>query len=77
MAGSTFFGSVTPEAELNFIGGARYKVRGTHMDRNGAVIGFGTNFQLQPNVNIGAGYEGYFGDQSRDHGLNVQMELKF
>lgn len=71
------FGSVSPEAELNFIGGARYKVRGTHMDRNGAVIGFGTNFQLQPNVNIGAGYEGYFGDQSRDHGLNVQMELKF
>lgn len=43
-------GDVTPEAKLNFIGGDSYRVRGTAIDRNTALIGVGTRYALTDHV---------------------------
>ena len=71
------FGSTAPEVSLNFAGGTRFNVRGTEVNRNAVQIGIGANIILQPNMQLSIGYEGLFGNQSRDHAAKLLWEIKF
>ena len=70
-------GGKTPEAKLNFLGGARYTLKGVEMNSNSAVVGAGADFQIKPNMSLSVGYEGQFGNQSRDHAGKVRWNMKF
>lgn len=70
-------GDIAPHADLNFAGGSTYTVKGTEVDRNSAIIGLGGNYQIKPNIRLSAGYEGQFGNQSRDHALKLRFEYRF
>lgn len=71
------FGSKTPKVNANFIGGMPYVVNGNATDKNSAIVGLGADFQLKPNMNLHIGYEGKFGNQSRDHGAKLLWEMRF
>ncbi|MGL4667003.1 MAG: autotransporter outer membrane beta-barrel domain-containing protein, partial [Saezia sp.] len=71
------FGDKAPEAKLNFLGGDRYTLKGVEMNTNSAIIGFGANYQIKPNMSLSLGYEGQFGNQSRDHAGKVLFEMRF
>lgn len=71
------FGDKEPESMLNFIGGSRFVTRGAEINSNAAVIGLGANIEIKPNMRLSFGYEGAFGNQSRDHGGVVRFELDF
>lgn len=70
-------GDIAPHAQLNFIGGSVYRVRGAEVDRNSAIIGFGGNYQINNDMHLSAGYEGQYGDQNRSHALKVQFQWSF
>lgn len=70
-------GGTQSKAKLNFFGGQSYDVKGVKADSNGAVLGLGINYQVTPNLRLGAGYEGFYGSKTRDHGLKAQVEFKF
>lgn len=71
------FGETAPEANLRFTGSKGFTVHGAKIDRNAAVVGFGANIQIKPNVRLSAGYEGSFGDESRSHAGTVRLEFAF
>lgn len=71
------FGCVTPDVNLNFAGGSRYNIRGIEVNRNAAQIGLGASLQLRSNMSLSVGYEGLFGNQSRDHAGKVLWTLQF
>lgn len=70
-------GDVAPHARLNFMGGTTYNVDGTRVDRDSAIVGLGGTYQIRPDMRLSAGYEGQFGNQSREHALKVQFRYSF
>lgn len=71
------FGSQTPSSKLNFVAGQSYQVKGVQTNRDSALIGVGVNLALKPNMRLSVGYDGQFGNQSKDHGVKVGFEYKF
>lgn len=71
------FGDKTPEARLNFAGGNQFTTRGAKINSNAAVIGVGANIEVKPNMNLSFGYEGAFGNESRNHAGTVRLEFSF
>ncbi|MGL4668887.1 MAG: autotransporter domain-containing protein [Saezia sp.] len=70
-------GDKRPESNLHFTGGNAFTTRGAKINTNAATIGLGANIQLKPNMNLSLGYEGMFGNESRNHAGTVRLEFKF
>lgn len=71
------FGDTTPEVSLNFIGGRPFNTRGAEVNKNAVQIGLGANIQMESNITLNVGYEGLFGNESRDHAAKVRLDYKF
>lgn len=72
------FGKRTPDTKLRFHGGVSdYKIKGIEMNKNNALVGVGANFQLADNINLNLGYEGQYGNRSKDHAVRGKLEIKF
>lgn len=71
------FGDKTPEAQLSFIGGLPYTLRGTDQGHTSALIGLGANLEIKPNMNLTLGYEGEMGSHGEDHSVKAQLQWRF
>lgn len=73
----TRFGDKVPGAYMSFDGGERYHIKGTDQGSGSALVGFGANLELKPNVDLSVGYEGEFGSRIRDNALKARIQWKF
>lgn len=71
------FGDKAPEVRVNFAQGNGFTIRGNELGRDSAIIGLGSNFELQPNLNLRVGYQGEFSSQLMDNGVQVQLQWRF
>ena len=71
------YGSVEPDTDLNFTGSRTYNIKGVQNNRNSALIGIGAQIEPQKNMNLQLGYEGAFGNQIKDHALQVRFSIAF
>lgn len=71
------YGSIEPDSDMNFATSRTYNIKGVQNNRNSALIGLGAHMELQKNMNLQLGYEGMFGNQIRDHALQVRVNWAF
>ena len=71
------YGSAQTVTTLSFTGGDPYRIKGSSISRDNAVISIGARFQLTPAASLSAGYEGLFGQYQQDHAAKIQFEWKF
>ena len=70
-------GAVRQNTVLSFGGGDSYRISGNELDRDAAQIRFGAKFGLRKDVNLSMGYDGWIGENSIDHGMQVRLDVVF
>ncbi|MCV6805861.1 autotransporter outer membrane beta-barrel domain-containing protein, partial [Achromobacter ruhlandii] len=70
-------GDVDPERTMAFSSGPSFTVAGTPVARNAAVTELGAEIAVSKNASIGLGYQGQFGNGSRENAgfLNVRWNF--
>ncbi len=71
------FGDVTPLTTASFAGGAPFTVAGAPIARNAALLEAGASFSLTDNAKLSFGYEGQFGEDTREQSLNLRLSARF
>ncbi|WP_322883871.1 autotransporter domain-containing protein [Microvirga lotononidis] len=72
------YGDVEPEALLAFSGGASaFAVAGTPIDRNALVAEAGLDWQITPDMTLGAAYVGQIGERAQEHALKGNFIWRF
>ncbi|WP_154661071.1 autotransporter domain-containing protein [Microvirga lotononidis] len=72
------YGDVEPEALLAFSGGATaFTVAGTPIDRNALVAEAGLDWQITPDMTLGAAYVGQIGERAQEHALKGNFTWRF
>ena len=71
------FGDTTPDSRLAFVSGDSFQVQGTPMERNSAVAELGVQAQVAANTSVGLSYSGRFGEDYRDNGVRLALNIGF
>ncbi|MCS4230008.1 subtilase-type serine protease [Stenotrophomonas maltophilia] len=64
-------------AQLAFDGGSSFAVSGAPIADSAVVAELGLSAWLSPRQQLELGYNGQFGDESRDHGVNARWSVRF
>ena len=64
-------------ADLAFAGGNAFAVSGAPIADSAVVAELGLSAWLTPRQQLELGYNGQFGDESRDHGVNARWSVRF
>ncbi|NWD77088.1 autotransporter domain-containing protein [Pseudomonas gingeri] len=73
------YGSTTRETEQNLmaLNDDSFKIKSAALDRDSLVLEAGLDLRLSPRQNLGVGYTGEVGGNSRNHGVMGQWTLAF
>lgn len=71
------FGDVEPETTARFSSGDSFRVVGTPLDRNTALVQSGMDFALSPNSTLSITYMGQFSASAYEHGVNAKLQVRF
>lgn len=71
------FGSGQSSNTFQFNSSDSFRIAGMALARNSAVVGAGFETQLKRNLTLGASYNGQFGGDARQHGLNVNAAYRY
>jgi len=72
------FGDERFDRTMSFADGSQdFRVRGVSMDRDTAVLGFGTQVNLSATAALSLDYEGRFASGMRDHGASLKAQWNF
>lgn len=71
------FGDVEPETTARFSSGDSFRVVGTPLDRNTAIVQTGMDFALSSASTLSISYTGQFSAKAYDHGVNAKLQVRF
>lgn len=71
------FGDVEPETTARFSSGDSFRVVGTPLDRNTAIVQTGMDFTLSSVSTLSISYTGQFSAKAYDHGVNAKLQVRF
>ena len=72
------YGDVSTSTQQAFLGGGTaFSVEGSSLDRDSLVLEAGLNLGISARHNLGLGYSGELGSNSRNHGLIGQWQMNF
>lgn len=71
------FGDTAPTSHHAFANKHTFSIDGVPASKNVAVIEAGLKVDLTPSTALGVSYYGLFGSDSRDHGLNASLNMRF
>lgn len=71
------FGDVEPETTARFSSGDSFRVVGTPLDRNTAIVQTGMDFALSSASTLSLSYTGQFSAKAYDHGVNAKLQVRF
>ncbi|GGK08788.1 autotransporter-associated beta strand repeat-containing protein [Pseudomonas matsuisoli] len=72
------FGSNEADASMRFVqGGEGFKVDGSPMARDAAVVGAGVDMAVSERSRLAASYQGQYSSESRDHSLSLTFSYAF
>jgi len=72
------FGDERFDRTMSFADGSQdFRVRSVSMDRDTAVLGFGTQVNLSATAALSLDYEGRFASGMRDHGASLKAQWNF
>jgi uncharacterized protein with beta-barrel porin domain len=72
------FGDRTPQRTEQFVsGGDAFTIYGVPVARNAAVVDFGANWKLAPNVKLDASYNGQWASSAKDQAAKLSLDVSF
>ncbi|HET6911973.1 MAG TPA: autotransporter domain-containing protein [Rhodanobacteraceae bacterium] len=72
------FGDTTPQRTMQFLsGGDAFTIYGVPVAQNAAVVNFGANWKLTPNMKLDASYNGQWANSAKDQAAKLSLDVSF